>query len=60
MERVIMDKHDNSMILNGKNIGISYIELNEEDLLIYDKSSKYCFSVYLMNDWDKIRSIKPK
>ncbi len=36
---------ENIMIINNKNIGISYAELNEDDLLIYSKNSKYCFKV---------------
>lgn len=52
-------KHDrNIMILNNENVGISKIELNECDLLITDKSCKYCFKVCLKYDWEEINSVK--
>ena len=35
----------NIMILNGKNIGISKIELDKSELRIIDKSGIYCFRV---------------
>lgn len=46
------------MILNGKNIEISKIELNECDLLVIDKSQKYCFKVCVKYNWKDIDNIK--
>lgn len=43
-----------SMILNGKNIGVSKIELNKDELIVVDKSKKYLFFVYVSYDWHKI------
>ncbi len=51
---------NNLMILNNENIGISYAELNEDELFLYSKNSKYCFKVYLNSNgnWKDIRSLK--
>ena len=46
------------MILNGKNIGISKIELDESDLRIIDKSGIYCFQVCVYYNWKDINNIK--
>jgi len=48
------------MILNNKDIGIGYMELNEDELYLSDKSSKYCFKVYLNSNgnWKDIRNTK--
>lgn len=48
----------NVMILNNVNIGISEIELNEWDLLITDKSLKYCLQVCIKYNWEEINSLK--
>ncbi len=53
-----MNKYLNAMILNNENVGISKIELNESDLLITDKSCKYCFKVCLKYNWKEMNSIK--
>lgn len=44
--------------LNGRNMGISKIELNECDLLVTDKSQKYCFKVCVKYNWKDINTIK--
>lgn len=49
---------NNFMIINNENIGISYAELNEDDLLIYNNNSKYCFKVYMKSNWKDIRNIE--
>ncbi len=51
---------NNFIILNNENIGISYAELNEDDLLLYDKNSKYCFKVYMNSNgnWNEIKNLK--
>ena len=46
------------MILNGKNIGISKIELDRSDLRIIDKSGIYCFQVCVYYNWKDINNIK--
>ena len=38
-----MEKKINYMILNNKNVGISKIELNKDELNITDKTGKYNF-----------------
>ena len=53
-----MNNYSNAMILNGKNIGISKIELNKSDLLIWDKSGKYCLEIYIYYNWKDINSLK--
>lgn len=53
-----MGKHLSTMILNGENIGISKIELNKSDLLIIDKSGKYCLKVCVLYSWKDINKIK--
>lgn len=47
----------NVMILNNENIGISKIELNQSDLLITDKSGKYCLEVYVGYNWKEMNSL---
>ncbi len=53
-----MNISKNSMTLNDKDIGISKIELNKCDLLVTDKSGKYCLKVYLLYNWKDINNIK--
>lgn len=53
-----MKDNKNIMILNGENIGISKIELNKSDLIIFDKSSRYCLHVYVGYNWKDINSIE--
>lgn len=53
-----MKNNQNFMILNGIDIGISEIELNKSDLLITDKSRKYCLQVYVAYNWKDINSIE--
>ncbi len=48
----------NKLILNGNDIGISKIELNRDNLLITDKSCKYCLSINLHYNWKDINRIK--
>ncbi len=49
---------DNIMILNNENIGISYAELNEDEVFLYNKDSKYCFKVYITeSNWKEIRNL---
>lgn len=48
----------NSMILNGTNIGISKIELNKSDLLVTDKSGNYCFKVCIFYNWKEINNLE--
>lgn len=43
----IMNEYLNIMILNGVDIGISRIELNEGELYIVDKDSKYSLCVHI-------------
>ena len=50
--------NDNFMILNDKNIGISKIELDKSDLIIIDKSCRYCLHVCAQYNWRDINSIK--
>lgn len=53
-----MENNQNLMFLNGNDIGISEIELNKSDLLIVDKSKKYCLQVYVAYNWKDINSIE--
>ena len=53
-----MEKHVSTMTLNGVNIGIGKIELNKSDLLIIDKSGKYCLKVCVLYSWKDINKIK--
>lgn len=46
------------MVINNENMGISYAELNEAELLIYTKNSKYCFKVFIYYNWKDIKNIK--
>lgn len=48
----------NFMILNNINIGISKIELDKDDLLVTDKSSKYCLQVCVEYNWQDINSLR--
>lgn len=48
----------NMMIFNGKDIGISKIELDESDLLVTDKTGKYCLHVYVMYNRKEIELIE--
>ena len=52
-----MEDFENIMILNNKNIGISRIELNEDELHITDKDNKYNLCVHIYN-WKEINEIK--
>ena len=53
-----MNNNRSVMILNGQDIGISKIELNESDLLITDKSTKYCLQVCMMYNWKEINKLE--
>ena len=53
-----MEKKINYLILNNKNIGISKIELNKDELNVTDKSGKYTFHITLTYDWKKINRVK--
>lgn len=52
-----MKNSQNYMILNGEDIGISRIELNKADLLIFDKAGKYCLKVFVAYNWEDIRNL---
>lgn len=49
----------NTMILNDVNVGISKIELDKSDLIITDKSGKYCLQICVRYNWKDINNIKP-
>lgn len=53
-----MGNNQNVMILNGTDIGISKIELNASDLLVVDKSGKYCLQVYVAYNWKDIKNME--
>ena len=53
-----MEKKINYLILNNKNIGISKIELNKDELNITDKNGKYTFHITLTYDWKNINQVK--
>ena len=53
-----MNEELNYILLNNKNIGISKIELNKDELLVIDKSSKYTFHITLAYDWRKINKVE--
>ncbi len=52
------DDELNVMILNEVDIGISKIELDKSDLLITDKSCKYCLKVCVQYNWKEINDLK--
>lgn len=45
------------MILNNKNVGISKIELNKDELNVADKRGKYNLHVTVTYDWKKINQV---
>lgn len=53
-----MNEYLNTMILNNVNIGISKIELNKSDLLITDKSCKYCLQICIEYNWKDMNSLE--
>lgn len=53
-----MKQNQNFMILNGISLEIGKVELNEFDLLVTDKSNKYCFRVCVKYSWKEINCIK--
>lgn len=53
-----MTEYPNIMILNGENIGISRIELDKSDLIIIDKSCKYCLQVCVRYNWKEINDLE--
>jgi len=53
-----MKTNKNVMILNGKDIGISKIELNEADLLVTDRSGNYCLQVCVGYNWKDINTLE--
>ena len=53
-----MEKKINYMILNNKNVGISKIELNKDELNITDKTGRYNLHVTVAYDWKKINQVK--
>lgn len=55
--RLNMNNIENIMILNNKNIGISRIELNKNELYIIDKTNKYSLRVHIYN-WKEINKIE--
>lgn len=50
--------NNNYMILNGVNLGISKMALDNGALVIYDKAQKYCLSVFIYYNWPDINKIK--
>ena len=58
LKKAVIQMENNMMILNGSNIGISKIELDESDLRIIDKSGIYCFRVFIYYNWKEIDNIK--
>ena len=50
-----MTNNQNIMILNGNDIGISKIELSNEELYIVDEIGKYSLCVHIYN-WKEINS----
>ena len=42
------------MILNGINIGVRQVTLNQYDLMVVDKTGKYKFTVTVYYHWQKI------
>ena len=52
-----MNNIENIMILNNKNIGISRIELNKNELYIIDKTNKYSLCVHIYN-WKELNKIE--
>ncbi len=48
---------NNLMLLNNKDIGISFAELNDDELYLYSKNSKYCFKVYI-KDQKNLENLK--
>lgn len=52
-----MSYKSNCMILNGKNIGISKIELDKDRLFVADKFNKYNFIVTVSYNWRDINTI---
>lgn len=52
-----MEKKINYMILNNKNLGISKIELNKDELNVTDKTGKYNLHVTVAYDWKKINQV---
>lgn len=52
-----MDKFESIMILNNKDIGISKIVLDENQLYIEDKANKYKLCVHIYN-WREINKIE--
>ncbi len=51
-----MKQFNNIFILNNKNIGISKIELNKDELFIVDTNGKYSLCIHIYN-WKEINSI---
>ena len=49
---------NNVMIVNGVDVGIGKLELNESDLLIYDKSFKYELEIYVYYNWKEIDDLE--
>ena len=49
---------ENYMILNGKNIGISKMTIDKDDLIIVDKSKKYEFVVTISYNLKDISQLK--
>ncbi len=53
-----MNENKNTMVLNGVNIGISKITLDETELIIIDKSGIYCLRIILYYNWKEINNIE--
>ncbi|MCI8575702.1 MAG: hypothetical protein HFI09_04455 [Bacilli bacterium] len=51
-----MKHFDNVFILNDKNIGISKIELNKDELFVVDKNYRYSLCIHIYN-WKEINNI---
>lgn len=49
---------DNIFIINGKDVGISEIEVEKDgNILVHDKSDKYGLSIIVQYDLDKLKSM---
>ena len=53
-----MGREISYMLLNDINLEISKIELNKWDLIIVDKSGKYCLKICVQYNWKDINKIK--
>lgn len=49
---------ENKLFINDINAGISKIELSKSDLLIIDKTGKYCLQVCVFYNWKDINNLQ--